>query len=290
MVGIEALSDFFRFFEIIGLQNFSLKDLNEREQSKKSKILHGINAGFLVTLSSLLMISLALLVRPKSLHFKNVKELVQYVIGIGLSTALMVVTIVGVLETYFKADQFKKIIALTKQISVLCSAEFNFDVDYKKFARNLMKKFMIFVSIVVVVQIAIFVSMIVANVSIRAIALLLFPRIFMHSVMVIFNFYVELVNFQLNNLIEIVDSTIGRQKKLSKNRYHQNEALSMRQCYNFIFQMSQLTNHALRISVLIITLVLITTVITMTYENLVEKISGVQIFKRLSKLCVKRSD
>lgn len=113
---------------------------------------------------------------------------------------------------------------------------------------------------------------------------LMVPQLFVVTILVVFNFYIELVNFQLKNLAEALIRTFASYDNVRNEKNRKNKILTIRQCYLLICQISKLVNKVLRYSILLVVVILIIGLVNKTYENLIQQIIERRTKKILGKV------
>lgn len=105
----------------------------------------------------------------------------------------------------------------------------------------------------------------------------LLPQQLIGVIMIFFNFYIELVNFQLKNLVQIVLTAVGCENNSSNNPIDFETMSKVAKCFKIICEMADTVNNILRRTVLTVFLILVVITITLIYENLALLFQGIVI-------------
>lgn len=270
MESIEALSGFFKLFQFFGLQHFSLRDVINKSQSRRSKIFHFVYFIFLFTVNMLAATDYVyhlVQLREKNIPTKNMLTiLIRFSFNVGLVAAI----VAGLFECFVNMHRFKMIIALAIRINQIFSSDFNVHSNYPKLRRELAIKFISF--FLVTLMLICFMLTTANKIHIKFVIVFLVPMLLVSMVLIAFNFYVQLVNFQLENLVSVVMVTFGRAPQMQLARSLALKALSMRRCYFLICKMAKLVNNVLRLSILIVVTILVIGLISTIYDDLIKQI------------------
>lgn len=289
MDSIENLSAFFKFFEFCGLQHFSLQDVIRHNQSKRSKWLHRLH------FCSLLIVNLFAII----IHFHYLLDSIDekilathfltLSIRIVFSIGFIAAVIAGLVESLINKKKFQMIIVLMMKISKIFATDLNSILHYSKFKKWLAVKVSVFYLLTTVLIASILLSVELDIAQAVIFLLLTIPQVVTVTILIVFNFYIELVNFQLENLVYYLSQSFSSIVDVRNKRSDRNNILIIRQCYHLICEMSKLVNIVFRYSILIVMVVMIIGAINKTYEELITQILNQETKKILGKdrrLCI----
>lgn len=280
MESIETLSAFFKLFELCGLQHFSLQNVIKKNQSRRSKIIHFV---YFILLFAFNLFAVVIYVhglvklRERSISTRNMLTvLIKFTYNVGLVAAI----IAGLVEGLVNMKQFKIIIALAIRLGKIFSSDFQFHSNYAKFKQVLTIRISGFF-LVALTAIFILLSTSEHDVHIIFVIVIIVPELFVSMILVTFNFYVQLVNFQLECLVLVVIKSF-RQAQFERSFAY--KALSARRCYYLICKMNRLVNSVLRYSMLIVVTILVIGFISTTYDDFIKQILAHHTRKLLCKV------
>lgn len=252
---------FFKFFEIAGLQYFSLKDLNIRTLNKRPSMCRLFQMLIFTFALSFLWILAALnsFDSIKSPSPRNVVLFaVEKLIGFGVNLLLCI----GMIQSFFMTKSHKIIVLEFQESLKFVEKEFGEKVNVKKFRRRAQKKLLfMFVFYFGIHAVVSFLSD-DKNVPLSGKLIVAIPIIASISTFFRVNFLVDLINFQLKFLMRIIDKIFENHpiKIIENLDYHSssksfNEDLkklnALRKVYNLIKKNSELLNKCLGLTVLV---------------------------------------
>lgn len=267
MANIEDLSSFFIFFEFCGIQSFSLSDLKKPKQPKLSKVLHSIYFLFLLA------------VLPYTMHYFFVSyaissfEAKKFMIDVMtrvLGYTLVSSVVSGLLESNFKSKKFQKFILLAKKLTKIHDQTFLFNTSHESLKRKFRVAIPVFTALIFTNVLTLGLTAIEVNDSIWPAIFGFFPVYFEVLILVVFNFYVELVNFELENLVAVVSKSVETKVFDRTVNFNSSKAFAVCRCYKIIHEMSLLVDNFLCYSVLIVWSSLVMATISNIYNNLIE--------------------
>lgn len=285
MAGVKSLGGIFKLFELLGLQHFSFKDLKDAEaKQSRTKTVHKVYFGFLFVFFSSMATNFLVHIFMSRSKFAEAENFVKVIIGILLSFGILVGSLVGLIESYLKRQSLAAIVLLATEISKLCASDFEYQICYQPLKRRLVKKIASLYFFCLVLSGIIIATTISSNGSLLGVLFGLLTQIFFVTVAALLIVYVDLVNFQLENLLEIVQNHVIDCGESLKAKEKRERALSVRKCYHLIFEMAQLANKVLRFSQLLVLTILILGMINSVYENLIEGMITFNARKRSRKI------
>lgn len=265
MTNLKLLSGYFRVFELFGLQYFCFKALVENVQQKRSKLFYLIYFIFLLVSFSVSMTIYVAATGDDHIRF-NIKTGFNYIIKVIIELGLIAIMIGGLIESYVKTSQLQEIVKKAKEISSFCKTEFNHLIDYENFNKTWHKKtyclaILLFsahglMCLTFYVTTGIFLPLLIGFPPVIVLALIVFK----------FAFYVDLVNFQLENMHKVMlKSSCSKKTK----QYHNCKILAFRRCYILIYDMAGNVNSGSSACLLMILTFFIVVIISAGYECLV---------------------
>lgn len=270
MANIESLKVFFYFFEVCGVHHFSFNDLNKKKPSRWQKIFHTAYAMFL------LIFYITLMEIYKTYYPKNImnkKKFMIFVMKAAMRFGLLLIVIFGIAESFIKQEKFKRILKLSKKLSMIYASKSSMQYSFNSLKSKMAIKFVLFMFMFTLKEISKSVAIQSFNIPSAAVLIGILPVFFMYSTVLAFNFYVELVNFELSNFLNFVfiASKNERQNKLFlKSNFDNTNITAASRLYQMIYEMSRLVNNVLRYTILILWSVFVITIINNIYSHLIE--------------------
>lgn len=277
MAGVEALSGFFRFFEIFCLHNFSFEELEVARQSRRSKFWHKAYFVTLLVLFSTLMTFYVVVVVVKTNDEFNAKTFLLKSIKTVVNFALICSMISGIIESSVNSNEIRDIIRTATEIKLLCGSSFGWVINYQTLKKTLVIKIIFCFFIFETYQFGLLTFELLANEPLAGLFLGILPQHFIGVIMIFYNFYIELVNFQLENLVQIVSKVLGCGNSSGRNPIDFETVSKVGQCFKMISEMAETVNSVLRRAVMIVFLILVVITICLIYENLVLLFGGIVI-------------
>lgn len=267
MSNIEDLHIIFKYFELCGIQNFSLNDLKESKQSMQSKIIHFFYFIFLVV------------TLPYAMHyfffsypisgFEPKKFMINVMMRV-LGCTLISSVVFGLLESNFKSRKFQSAIRLVKKLAKIYNQTLMFHPSFKALRNKFAYAVPIFITLNFLNVLALGLSAVNANDSIFPALIGFIPVHFELLVLFVFNFYVELINFEIEILIFVVSKSMKINIFDKTVNFTSTKAFAICRCYRIIHEMSSLVNDFLCYSSVIVWSNLVMASISNIYNNLIE--------------------
>lgn len=288
MAGVEALSRFFRLFEVFCLHNFSFSELEITKQSKRSKFCHKIYFVVLLLMFSTLMTFYVVVVVEKTHEEFNARTFILKSIKSLVNFALICAMICGLIEASVNSNKTRDVIKTAREIKNLCESSFGWTICYKNLKKTLIKKIIFCFFVFEVYLFGLMILELLVGEPITGMLLGIAPQHFIGTIMIFFNFYIELVNFQLKNLVQIVSTSLRYENILNCNPINHELISKVGECFKTICEMADTVNKILRRAVFIVFLILVVITICLIYENLVLIFQGIVIpnkhYRKLYKL------
>lgn len=286
MESIENLSQFFKFFEICGLQHFSLKDVGRNKQSKLLKCCRGFYFSMLLFINSIsilmFFVNLIIGIDETILATHLMSILIRLVFNVGVIAAILA----GLAETLLNKKKFQKILIVLMKLSITFSVELNHKLNYVSFKKKMSVKVSTFYLFATLLMVFIISGNTFGIAEAIGALFVMVPNVFVVTIMVVFNFYIELVNFQLENLDKALMKTFLSCGNVQNVQNHKNKMLSIRQCYQVVCEISKLVNKVLRYAIFLVVVVFIIGLVNKTYEDLIRQAierRTKQIFRKAMK-------
>lgn len=267
MENIEVLSVFFKLFRAFGLQFFPLSKLQEK-QSRRS-VWNTLYFFVLVVIFSSLVTCFVLIGIENEEKIVKAKNFFNLLIKLTTDLGLILAIIVALTESYQKTEKMKKVLRKSKEIFMFCQLEFDHIIDYKKFKRKWLMTVAVWSLVFTIINLALTIESFLTGKRKTPLAILISLTLFLWIVIFKFVFFVDLVNFQMENLHKVIQQKLflERDKKSSK-------VIEARRLFQLIVEMGQLTNKISSVCVAIVTLIITTIMINTGYELLVTADQG----------------
>lgn len=271
MESIDTLRPFFKFFEVCGLQHFSLKDVVSNKQSKLSKFCRGIYFIILLFIN-LISIFFYLVNLIIAIDERIAANFMTILIRLVFNSGVVAAIVAGLAESLLNKKMFQEILVLLMKLSKTFSDELNHKLNYLAFKKQLAIKVSVFYLLVTTLMASIIAINNFDAVEMIVFVILMVPQVFVVTILVVFNFYIELVNFQLKNMAKALMKTFVSYDNVQNLRNHKNKVLSIRQCYEIVCKISKLVNKVLRCSIFLVVVVFIIGLVNKAYEDLIRQI------------------
>lgn len=296
MSNIERLNCFSKLFVIFGLQYFSnYKQPKSYSRRKKPEVAYTIYFILLmIPLSYLLADDIHEIfiqeleeedevVNSKS-YFNKASEIV---IEVGIMATLFA----GLIESYFKTNLVKDLLVKLDEISSLCSQEFRHQIDYEVYKKKWIRNFFFFVSIFLTSYGTWVIDSFVSEYSVVPLLIYMLPLFIFCLVIFKFVFFVDLVNFQLENF-DIVSSanSINEVSRIAFVNVLHRKTLALRRFYCLIFDSAQLANHISTFSIFFTLIFLVPISINAIFRSFVVFTSGLSFGLFVGEFNWKRKD
>lgn len=270
MANIESLKGFFYFFEVCGIHHFSTNDLIKKKSSQWRKFFHAAYS-VLLFFFLIVLIEFYKTFYPKNVMTKN--KFMIFVMKAALRFGFLLIVTVGVVESYLKKEKFKRIFKLSQKLSMIYASKSNVQCNFISLRNSFFMKFMVFILMFTLKEIS--KGLAVQSYNIPTIGLLfgILPVFYMYATVLAFNFYVELINFELVNflsLILIVSKSERQSKLFLKSSFDSINISLVCRLYQIIHEMSRLVNNILRYTILILWSVFVISIINNIYSHLIE--------------------
>lgn len=267
MADIEELSGFFKYFELCGVQSFSLRDLKEDRPPTLSKMFHSI---YFVFLLAVLPYTMHYFFKSYAIDSFQEKRFMIEVMTRVLSYTLISSVVFGLLESNFKSGKFKTFIRLSKKLTKILNQTFLLHSNYRAMKWKFVVVILLFTLLIFTNVLTLGLAALKVDDSIFPALIGFFPVYFEVLILVVFNFYVELINFELENLVTVVSKSIEKSAFSKTVNFNSSKAFAVCRCYKIIYDMSLLVDNFLRYSVLTVWSCLVMATISNIYNNLIE--------------------
>jgi hypothetical protein len=238
MTNIEVLSSFFKLFEIFGLQYFSFKDLDGKTIRKQPEKFYKFYFSFVLIFLSSGM---------------------TYYVAFSMKVLLIAGIFFGILESFVKNNQLKEVYMNVKEISTMCLVHFDYVINYKTFRKVWRKKFYSVLVMFTIYYGSVILQLYRENREFISHIVGFFPLLFFGLIIFKFTLHVDLVNFQLNTMHNLMknevflnDVTDSTKNPVNIRHVLQSRSLALRKIYNLIFDTAQIVNNFLLISTFLI--------------------------------------
>lgn len=286
---LSALKNCFKIFEIVGLQFFTLNSSDKMitgQHSRCFKLL--IVAAWMLILPGLVVFLIPSYIDP-NIEKSAISIIVVVVINVSTTTAVILTPVLS----FFKNSQLKKFFINAQKTSEICSQELYFNVNYQNLKRPLNKFMIIFLSlyaILIFTLIADFTGSQALSTLLMTVVTLI-PIFFTHLIVLRFNFYVQVINFLLNVLKQLVLKNLSKEKDnsaptqvvtVTKNIDDLQKIIALRKIYILIREMAQIVSGVMGIPILL-ELIVSTTGLTknlFTFALIIVGLSDVWILRR----------
>lgn len=288
MASIELLGSFSKLFELFGLQYFSFRHL--KKGSIGDRPTKNYTVYFLVLLVPLVSLTAHFVISEVAFQNENARKenYLRFIIVSIMSAGLIVVTLVGLFESYFKTHKLKAILVNATDISSLCVTEFYYLIDYTDFKKVWKRKCISFCLISLTSTLIVNSVAYLRNSPKKLVYIMQklggsLSLFFFIMIVFKFTFFVDLVNFQLENLHSILKlQRFSQQKSFVSTGLKRPRALAFRRLYNKIYVMAQLVNEILSLSLLLTLTILVIVIVNTSYQFMIivlvhssnKKISG----------------
>lgn len=276
---VSSLAGVFRVFELFGVQQFSL-DGKAKSESKRQKMLSVIHLIIVWGLGSL---SMAVLTYYRIEDYRNSEEnnklsYLMRLVSLNLTLASVYVNLV---TSRTHNVHFVKIFENAEGISKLALREFGHRVNYKELIRGLKCVLGLFVGFYALVMVYLVIQFILMDAfSIKELLFycwLLIPNIVVSIGLVKYNFYVQIVNFHLRNLQNLIKNEFSRPEPFQvtaicvisvreSNRQKSNQIMAMRKIFWFIKDNTDRINDSMGYLILAIIFLVFIRLVTSVYS------------------------
>lgn len=262
-----------KFFEFMGLQYFSLKELNAQNVNKRPTIFRTFH---LVILILILCTTLVLSIEENSTSHGKVtaKNVIMLAVKSSLNIGLTSVMCISLVQSFMSTKKNKKIFLNLKKISEITHQEFGVEVNFKSLkAKSLRRLCFIYVGFAAlhgsVTLFYIFNEKILVKMFIA-----IYPFAFLLATNFKITFYVELINFSLELLkklimdifqhkpIGIIENIDFHLKRVKSKNDPLEQLRAIRKIFNLINECGGLQNksHGFMLLIMLCTLVISLTV------------------------------
>lgn len=294
MSNIAKLNCFSKLFVLFGLQYYSNNKKLKFYSRKIPEITYTIYfICLLIPLTFLLVqyICSIFIREPGEDEVVNAKSYFNKASNIVMESGLIASLFSGLIESYFKINVMKKLLLKFDEISSLCNREFRHQVDYEVFKKKWIRNFIYFVSIYLASYATWAISCLVTKSSVVPLLINIWPLFLFSLIIFKFVFYVDLVNFQLENLnIVSSQSSINKTSRVAFVNVLNRKTLALRKFYCLIFDSAQLVNTISTFSIFFTLIVLVIVLINALYRSFIVTIGGLpfNLVVRKFNLNVKR--
>lgn len=273
-----------KVFEVLGLQYFSLKHLT-RENVNKGPSFCRV-AVMLVLLIFVCTLLIFFIVESESLERVTAKNVVIFAVKNSLNFGLLAVCSISIIESFVCTKNVKKVFLNLKTLVETSHQKLGVSVNLKSFKKSVWKR-----------MLSTFLVLSVAHVSIAVvymnniddfinIVLVSVPLIFFMIVVVKINFYVHLINFELEILNQMVAETFHQQpfKIIENINVHLTSVKSCidpledlrvtREVFNLIYESGKLINESIGLTVLTMLTSSVVSLTVSSYELFIVCIGG----------------
>lgn len=274
MANIESLKGFFYVFEVCGIHHFSVDDLSKRTPSRWKKMFHAIYSAFLL-IFLITLIEIYITFYPENVM--NKKKFMIYVMKAAMRFGFLLIVVTGVVESFIKKEKFKRIFKLSKKLSTIYASKSNVQYSFTSLKKKLSIKFVVFVLMFALKEVSKGIAVQSIKIPITSVLIGTLPVFYMYTTVLAFNFYVELINFELSNFLNLVLNVANseRQSKLFlKSNFDGINISVASRLYQIVYEMSRLVNNVLRYTILILWSVFVITIINNIYSHLIEATLG----------------
>lgn len=278
MANIEVLNGFFKLFQIFGLQYFSFKDLGGKLMRKRPDKFYKLYFGFVLILLCSAMsyyVSMVLKIDEKKFIAKNALNIL---IRLFMNFGLIAVIFIGIVESFVKTNQLKKVYMNIMEVSALCLVHFDYEINYTSFKKSWRKKFYSALGIFTFSYGLTILTFVYNGHKVLSYLIGFFPIVFFGVIILKFTLHVDLVNLQLENMQNLMTSEVFMKVNSTNpvNIRHvlQNRALALRKIYNIVYDTAEIVSNILAISALLILILLTVIIVNSAFRCVVAVISG----------------
>lgn len=289
----DELSGSLFIFELLGLQYFSLKTINQTSlKSKFEPTCRLVYMFFLLVLLSILVA--AFLVGESSLIIGSVtaKTVMMFAVKNSMSAGFILVVFTSLIQSYMSTEKTKKIYLNTQRISVIFQEEFDVFIDFKKIKNLAWKRLALSFVLFTMFHGSVGLFQMKYKNDIYAIFIGAIPLLFFLCIVYKLVFYIDFINLHLEFLdqlisdieilqpIKIIDNInfhllsvkAVRPTKFPKDSLQ--KFMMSRKIYNLIYDNGTLINSS---NGLVVLMMLVSSVVTLTasgYEAFVIIVGG----------------
>lgn len=270
MTSSKVLSRYFKLFELFGLQYFAFQSFNEKSsQQKRPSKFYTVYFVFLLILFFFLTILYVAIYFDDEIEDLKAKTAFILMMKVIMEFGIIGIMISGLIESYCKTKQLKSVLIQSNEILEFYKTNLGYDINYKSFNDSWKKKAFRWLALFILDFGSLSTFQYFATGHFFHLIFGVLPMFFLCLLIFKIIFHFDLINFQLENLHEAL--TIKRCFKADevfRNRNHHCRALELRRCYHLIYEMAQIVNSILSITLLLVLVVFVVVLIISGFHGL----------------------
>lgn len=265
-------------FQVLGHQFFPVKSLRSRNQNNRPSYRYVLYFVILLLTITGLMLYVAINSSLNDLQKKlNAKNIMNYIVQHLIYFGCVVVISVGFIQSFLTAQLTKKFYLNSFKISGACLNEFDHCVDYREI-RNRMFKYLIFLVVYLTsadVFLCLYHVFLNEPANVLGSFLITLPMVFLNITVMKFVFLVEIVNYQLKTVHQLITRTFKphssfacylKPSKVNKSLGLSQKVISINRIYNVIYENAQIINRSLGITLLTLTTLNVVMILSTGYR------------------------
>lgn len=294
----EELNSFFVVFELMGLQNFSLKSLTAENAKTRPAIVRLIYFVILFLLNTFIMTTFFFHDEIGIQEEVTAKNVLMYAIQHSMNFGLIMVLLTGLVQSFTSTCGTKRIFLNFKEIIKQVQQEFGIVIDFSRIRKASWRRLSVMLIFYGISHVTTFLSQISSASGIVPFILGIFPIVFLLMIVYKYIFYVGMVNHQLQFLRKMLADIFKLQSSKATDislRMNQiNYVMSpddpmrklraIRTIYNLIYENGAAINDGNGLTMLTLLICLVTSLTVSGYQIFVLIVGGLPKDGAMGKL------
>lgn len=285
------------FFELMGLQYFSLKSLTQDSLKNKITVYRFVYMVFLLIFVLSFVVAFVVADNFTFIESLTAKNVIMFAIKNSMNVGLVLVVCTSLIQSYVSTEYIKKIYLNTDEIARLAFCEFKVFIDFKKIKKSVWKRLAIMAVFFITLQGVIgFTNMKYLN-NFYTMLIGIIPLFFFLVIVFKLVFYIDFINLHLEFLekliedvpilqpIKIIDNinlhllSVKSVKPVKPPEDPMRKFRITRKIYNIIYENSILINDSNGLTVLMLLTSLVIALTATGYQGFVIIVGGLPIEK-----------
>lgn len=275
MSGIQDLEICSIPFQVLGLQSFSLKNVNLSKNTKYPSLAYKFYSVLLIIILSStfgILMHMTAELDEEAVSENELNSIIKFLMALLFANTLYASVIASVLKYFYMAEFFR----VSSEISKLCSNEFNFDINYKVLKSESIKKYWLIAVATLILNI-VMIGMFYSSGPLHHHLISIILATFLIFAVLRFAFYVTIINFHLKLLTQMVRIFFANPNNFKI--YPKRKIKILRKVYCLIQQMAAMVNNAFGFNLLMLLALIVFAFIRQGYRMFMILIGSLSSFK-----------